>query len=321
MSFPYKPLFIVGYPRSGTTWTMWLLTQHPEVVVSLHGGFFHSLAPLYNWTNSPGSFGKFIIPSSNVETTQSGNDNNLYIDWPTAFSREHFNQIVHHLTCEYFNTIAQYGDNPKVVVENTPENLEFLPWIIDAVPEAFVLYIIRDPRSVWLSVYRSLQSWMEPHTKGSFPRTLVQNMILWRKYMDLSWEIQKSTGNYAEIKFEDLKTNGPNELQRIFNWLDLPNDKKLCEQAFANTTIQKLKQKMPSPTGFFNKGLKDGWKKKLSNSEIRQIEYLVGSWMDELNYERQLPVQAHKPWQLWVSEQKTKTFLVAKRQIKKFIER
>lgn len=319
MSLPYKPLFIVGYPRSGTTWTMWLLAQHPEVVVSLHGGFFHSLVPLHNWINSPGSFGKFIIPSPKKETTQNADDNNLYIDWLTAFPREHFNQLLRHLTCEYFDTIARYGDHPKVAVENTPENLEFLTWILDAVPEAYILCVIRDPRSVWLSVHRSLQSWMEPSTKGSFPRTLVQNMNLWRKYMDLSRQLQKSTGNYAEIKFEDLKSNGPSELQRIFNWLDLPNDKNLCGQAFTNTTIQKLKQKMPSPTGFFNKGLKDSWKKKLSKSEILQIEYLVGSWMEELDYERHFPVQKNKPWQLWLSEQKTKTLLTMKRQIKKFV--
>lgn len=302
MAPPYKPVFIVGHPRSGTTWTMWLLSQHPDVVASFHSGFFHHLDSIEKWRQEPGSFGKFIIPSLSAENVQTSNRSNRQVLWKDAVSPQIYTKQLREMTCQLFNTMAAYGSNPKVVVENTPENMEFMGWILELVPEAYVLHVCRDPRSIWLSIRNSFRSWMNLNGKGAFPPTLRQNILQWCRYQDLGREIQSRTNNYFEVKYERLKYDGINELMRLFHWLDLPADQEFCQQALANSTVEKLKDVMPSPKGFFGKAQADSWQNDLSKSDIKQIEYLAGDWMDKLDYKRQFPPLSTPPWQLKASK-------------------
>lgn len=294
---------------------MWLLAQHPEVIVSFHAGFFHSLASIEKWRHTPGSFGKFIVPALSADPGKTPNNNGRQIKWQSAIPPDLFQNQLRNMACEFFDTLAGYGNNPKVVVENTPENIKFLSWILDILPEIRILHIIRDPRSIWLSVRNSNRSWVTPNDNNTFPTTLLECAGDWCKYMDLSREIQEKTSHYTELKYEALKDDGIHELERIFDWLQLPVNSKFCKQALENTTLDKLKQKMPSPAGFFNQGKKERWKKELAYSEIRQIEYMAGHWMDNLQYERQLPAQEHKPWQLWMGEQKDRVARFIKRKV------
>ena len=42
-------VFIIGLPRSGTTWMMWLLAQHPEVVALQQSGMFLPIKRMEEW--------------------------------------------------------------------------------------------------------------------------------------------------------------------------------------------------------------------------------------------------------------------------------
>jgi hypothetical protein len=298
----FKPLFIIGYPRSGTTWTMWLLSQHPEVVTSFHGGLFLSMKHLEKWRKTPGKFGKFILPSLLPDETSDESQDNRQVKFANVLPPNFFQKQIEEITYEYFNLIASQGINPKFVVENTPENMELMSWILEIVPEAYVLHVVRDPRSVWLSVRRAFQSWKRLNRPNTFPPTLPKNMRLWSEYMVLGSDIQKKSNHYTEIKYESLHENGIAELERLFHWLDLPTNELQCERILENSTIDKVKEAIPSPKGFFGKGKPYSWKKVLSNSEIRQIEFLADELLDKYQYKRHFSPQARQPWQLWIND-------------------
>ncbi len=315
MSRSYKPLFIVGYPRSGTTWTMWLLSQHSEVVASFHGGFFHALANTISWRQTPGNFGKFIVPNLNRENLNSVSQAEQRIDWMTALPQDIFNKQLREMAHEFFDAIAAQGQTPSVVIENTPENLEFLSWILDMMPEAYILHVIRDPRSIWSSIHKAMKSWLKPNMEGAFPPTLAKNSALWCDYMQMGRDLEKRTSQYTEVRYEALKSDGPTELARLFDWLDLPVDSNFCEQALANSAMDKMKKELPSPQGFFGKGQSTSWKDTLANSEIKQIEYLAGDWMEKLGYKRHFPIQTNRPWQLTISDFKSRIARFLRRRI------
>ncbi len=273
---------------------MWLLAQHPEVVASFHGGFFQSLQFIDSWRKTPGSFGKFIVPALSANI---GN-NNRKIDLVKILPPNLFHSQLIEISKEYFNILSKYGNNPQAIVENTPEDMELMLWILDLFPEAYILHVVRDPRSIWLSIRNALNSWNYPKKSETFPPTLPKNLRRWCRYLNLGRKIQLKAQHYYEFKYETLHENGAEELERIFHWLGLEADQEFCEQAMKNATIEKLKRAMPSPKGFFGKGKTNSWKDSLSNSEIKQIEYLGGVWLDYYNYERQFPPSSRSPWQL-----------------------
>jgi hypothetical protein len=219
------------------------------------------------------------------------------------------------MTWDFFDMIAAQGNNPAVAVENTPENMVFLSWILEIFPEAYVLHIIRDPRGVWLSIRKSLKSWLNPAKDGALPPTLARNMTTWVDYMGLAVDIQKQTNQYTEVRYEALEENGSAELERLFNWLGLRADKEFCEQAIANSALDKMKKEITAPEGFFGIGNSNSWRTTLSNSEIKQIEYLAGDWMDKLGYSRQFPRINRRPWQLSLSEFQSKIAGIGRRRL------
>jgi hypothetical protein len=303
LDLDYRPVFLVGHPRSGTTWLFWLLAHHPNVVASYHSGLFLSLAPFEKWRRTPGSFGKFLLPAPPAADGRSQGWQASQIDLLDALPSDLFTKAARQAASTFFDSIAAHGENPLVVVENTPENLEILPWILDVMPEASVLHMIRDPRSIWLSIRNAFRSWMPLNSAGGFPRGLAANIGRWRKYMEIVAVVEARTDSFLAVRYERLKADGTSELARIYSWLGLPADLSFCEAAIANSEIEKMKQQMPAPEGFFGRGSTEGWRESLSGAQVRQIEYLVGDWMDRLGYERQWPVASRMPWQLRLNTQ------------------
>ena len=80
-----KRLFVVGVPRSGTTWTMLLLAQHPAVTACQQAGFFHSLKQLEDWWRKGGKYGK------NVVAVAEGNGGDTA---PGAYSRTELKDLL-----------------------------------------------------------------------------------------------------------------------------------------------------------------------------------------------------------------------------------
>ena len=70
-----KRVFIIGCPRSGSTWLSLLLSQHPEVTVFQHAKFMQYLRSLYAWWKKKDvGFGKSIVSvaSNDVEPPTTG---------------------------------------------------------------------------------------------------------------------------------------------------------------------------------------------------------------------------------------------------------
>jgi hypothetical protein len=302
-----KLVFIVGEPRSGTTWLMWLLARHPSVAASFHSSLFHALKPLRQWWTKEVPYGKTVH-------THTGNaqDPVSEIKLNGLLSFEKFIELVRPLASHVFDQIASCGSDVRVVVEDTPENLEFLQWILQIFPDAYVLHIIRDPRSVFSSQRAAAYSWVPPRI-GRIATNPVLLARSWRAYLELGGKVRKKTSRYREIHYEKLLSNGAQELAAIFAWLELPADDALVQSAVEAGAIDSLKKK-DLPKGFVRKGSAEGWRGELSKRDIRAIEYIAGDQMERLGYELVMP-RGRKPFQVRRHEfttealRKTNTFL------------
>ena len=286
-----KRLFIIGCPRSGSTWTMFLIAQHPDVVVCQHNRLFDALTGFREWFIRMKSHGvtgprfgmSVVVPTAEKERGEARGAKFLQL-----LPEDDFYTICRQAVSAVYDRIASHNPGAKVVVDKTPENGRQGDFILRVFPDAYFLHIMRDPRAVSSSVMaaaRSFEPNFPPHARGA--------ARMWLSDTIKGQEIGRLTSNYLEVRYESLKANGPEELQRIYSWLGLPSDLALCEKAVESSTIDRMRPMTGG--GHFRKGETDSWRGDLSSGDVRIVEYLAGDLMDELGYQRTLPPSRRKP--------------------------
>ena len=274
-------VFIVGFPRSGTTWVSWLMAQHPAVLSCQQGGIFHALQPLRGWWSAQGEYAKAVVGLG---------DGMERADMTGALGPA--GPALRPLVRGVFERVAALDDDASVVVEQTPENLVQVDFISEVLPEARFLHVVRDPRSVLCSLQKAVASWADP---GGFPTSPVEFSRMWCEYMERAEALDRASDRYLEVRYEDLLADGPPHLEKIWSWLGLESDPQLRAKAVENCRIDNLRQKATAPRGFFRQGTSEGWRQELAGSQLRIVEYVAGEAMAARGYQRALAVRSRPP--------------------------
>lgn len=295
-----KRLFIVGCPRSGTTWTLMLLAQHPKTVAAQHVSFFHALRHLEDWwlgtqKRKQGAFGQSVVSiAKDAESPEKG------VKFDDLITEERFYAMCRRAADDLFSGILERRPDAEVLVEKTPENVRIAPFIAKVYPDAYFLHIVRDPRAV----YASLKSAVKTFEKSaSFPGNPIAGARFWEDDVSRGVAIPEVSDRYLEVRYESMLENGEAELARIYEWLGMPVTPDFCAKAVEAASMKNLRKIESAPQSFFRRGEADGWKDELSEEEIRILEYMLGEWLDRLGYARTLGTDVKKPVKLALEQQ------------------
>ncbi|MEM8663759.1 MAG: sulfotransferase, partial [Pseudomonadota bacterium] len=118
---PYKPVFVVGMPRSGTSLCEEVLARHPSV-----------------W-----GAGELEDIRLAVARASMANGNRLCHDSVVS------------IRAQYLNALEQIDAPHGVVTDKMPGNFRFVGFMRLAFPEATIIHMKRDPVAVCWSIYRS----------------------------------------------------------------------------------------------------------------------------------------------------------------------
>jgi len=282
-----KTVFIVGVPRSGTTWTMMLLEQHPRITVLQQSGLFHALQPLHKWWRSRGGYGKRIVSSAKTSGEPGASTERRDSFVGDLLDAEQLNAFCEPILRYVYNSIRRSTPGASVVVDQTPENLEFAERILEVMPDAWFLHIVRDPRAVFASMRAANATW----AKGSFPNQPETVGAMWRNYAERVRDLKKRTERIKEVRYEDLLSDGHAQLSSIFSWLQLEFDDAAVETALQNCSMRKLRQASVAPPTFLRKGTAKGWQVEVSAGQQACVEYTAHPFMEAYNY----PVSSSRP--------------------------
>ena len=123
------PVFLVGFPRSGTTLADRMLAAHPEIAIVEERPTLHEL--LARIAGSDGAHHSFdTLDSAEAETLR------------TAYWQRVGDEVA-----------GKAGDLPTVVVDKLPLNLVYVAPIWRVFPNARFIVALRDPRDVVLSCF------------------------------------------------------------------------------------------------------------------------------------------------------------------------
>ena len=290
-----KYVFIVGCPRSGSTWTTFLLAQHQQVATFQHAKIFDYLANMERWHRNKTAYSFIVQPNDGYNIQPSGEGN---LRLAEVLPQEDLYPLLRGVAEGILDSVASIRDGTSVVVDKTPENGHLADFILKVLPDAYFLHIVRDPRSVFCSHRSASKSW----ASWEFPTQPIDGARTWHRDVTASLAIAQKTERYLEVRYEDLKDKGVSELGRIMNWLDLPADQIFCEQAVAASAKDKVRPNKELPKGFVRKTSAGGWRDELSTGDTKVIEYLTGELMTQLGYELTTEPGAATALRVWLRE-------------------
>ncbi len=168
-----------------------------------------------------------------------------------------------------------------------PDNLLYMPWIKEELPDALFIHMIRDGRDVAVSMNK--EGWIRP-----FPwdrkRSLLVAALHWR------WKVTRGRQlgrlmlpDYLEVRFEDLVTRNRETLVGIGNFIghdldcDRINNIAIGTLSDPNSSFRTGHEAKYSPVG--------RWRRLLSSDDIARMEPLISSLLEQLGY----PLAAPNP--------------------------
>ncbi|MGH7562441.1 MAG: sulfotransferase, partial [Gemmatimonadales bacterium] len=270
--------------------------QHPSVVVCQHNRLFEALTGFRDWfrrMQAAGSTGNRFGVSVVLPTDQSREDDGTVARFLEILPEDEFYAVCRQAVSTIYDRIASNKPDAEVLVDKTPENARQGEFILRVFPDAYFLHIMRDARAATSSVVAAAKSF-----EKRFPTEVWNAARLWQSDTEKAREIGRKTDRYLEVRYEALKADGPQELQRIFSWLGLPSDLDQCERAVEASKIDRMRQMNTQTKGFFRKGETDSWRGDLTSADVRVVEYIAGGLMDELGYRREFPPARRKPFAL-----------------------
>ena len=143
-------VFVVGYPRSGTTMMASWLTGFPGVAVTPETHFFGDLFDSHlrpRGRNSTRALKNEFLARLRFQDLGLKEQDLLPANSPKRIKRSAFFQIC-------LGAFAR-REKASLVVEKTPENLFHLTELLREFPQAKVIVIIRDPRDCILSLQKT----------------------------------------------------------------------------------------------------------------------------------------------------------------------
>ena len=183
----------------------------------------------------------------------------------------------------------------RLLVEKTPDHVKHMDAILEILPKARFIHIIRDSRSVVSSLLAASRSeW------GKWaPSTAREASILWylsiKKAKEFSSQLLPS--QYFEVHYENLKTDTFDQLQNIFRFLNVETDDRLIEAIIDEQRFDKQAatggsalaganavSDQKEPEGFFRKGKLESWKEDLTIYEKAIVWRYTHKLMKECGY-------------------------------------
>ena len=282
-----KRVFIVGCRRSGTTWTMLLLAQHPDVVALQQIDYLRRFSKLGSWYRTREEFGACALTPNLVEGVEAERmpDGLARVALPAAQSAERWVELARELVDDTYARFAALNPGTRALVEQTPEYVRIWEEVLELVPDARFLHIVRDPRSVFASQKNAARSWADP-TRFSHDALAVARE--WASEVEHGRAIAAALPDperLLELRYEDLRGSPEEHLTRLHEWLDLPSDPESRKAAVEACSLERMRGTSHAPRGFFRKGETEGWRRELSRGEIRTIEYVAGELMRANGYE------------------------------------
>ncbi len=294
--------FIVSAPRSGSTWLMQALNQHPQIYATeqrLFGNFCEI------WPNLDGT------ATPRITFDQFATANAMHMQFqPLGLNRKSFieqfqtsyHEFLHGFYKSHFD--KSRVDKSVFVDKVTPYRgtvAQVLKSIRHFFPDSKIIYLVRDGRDV---VTSGAFDWLarEPRDSARYQAFIDRepNLKLERFFDDQlletwanHWQechlaIQQSGWTTLSLRYESMLADQAVELQRVCNLLAVDDSLEGCQQCADQVGFEKMTGRKPGsadPTAKARTGIAGNWKQWFTKMDGQLFAEHAGEALFALEYE------------------------------------
>jgi hypothetical protein len=206
----HNMVFIVGCPRSGTTWLQSLVRSNPMV----HSG---PESHVFQWYLGP------LLRKWNSELVDRDTGMGNYLQ------EEEFQSILRRFMLQILAPMASKLKDGELFVDKTPGNGIFMKEISELLPESKVVHMLRDGRDVTASLMDASKGW----AKAWAPNDCSGAAKMWVKSVTAVHNSAKTyhAELFHEVRYEALWTDPQRTLGDLIRFLGLDWDEQNMRDA------------------------------------------------------------------------------------------
>ena len=276
MDAPY--FFVLGLPKSGTTWVQKALDAHPQLVCRGEGKFMAFRKELSKaaakYSNHIAGYQKKVFGE----------------EFFPPMPRAEFDRLYR---CFIEGRLIGDGAPPGVqrIGNKDPEHGPVLSDLAQHVPGAAFIHVIRDPRDVAVSTWHHMRR-VEPgfvETIGDFEALARQIVAEWRAYVRGVRRVNaEKVLEYMEIRYEDLHTDPTANLSELYSFLGVAAAPSVVEAALERASFERASggraRGEPDTLSFYRKGAVGDWRNYMSEDLSDEILQSTDGLADALGY-------------------------------------
>jgi len=274
--------FIIGRPRSGTTMLRTMLDAHPNILIPLENAKLIHLQQKYATKNI---LTKNIIENLLNDFLNDYTNTQWKIDkielkknlLSLVGNNTSFDSIIKIIYSHFQSSFKK--EDIQLIGDKSPINsLYLLKLYYKSFRNAKFIYISRDPRDNIFSIKKN----------RTYPEPTAILANYWKKSVKQYFKLKNiAPRQIIHVKYEDLLKSPREELKRITSFLSIDFHDRMLEfykqkQNYSDNYIKKWESTLFKP---LNQSHFDLWKKNMSSSDIKKIEYHCKKSIQQMSYE------------------------------------
>lgn len=264
-------LFIIGSPRSGTTWLQTMVGAHPMVCTTVELTLFSN----------------YTAPWIKAWNDESANIKNglWHQGIPFLWSEDEFYLFLREFLAKVYDKVIATKPQATHILDKQPYYSRYVEDIHRLVPNARFIHVIRDGRDVACSLMAAQR------TMGFGTDTVESSAREWKECVEAAQKARNYPGQYLEVRYESLLNDGVNTLSRVFEFAGLPLSPPQAAQLLSDHGFEKMKatrmapvKDIKEPAGHFRKGNAGSWTQELGPVRRYAFDKIAGDLLIELGY-------------------------------------
>lgn len=279
-----QPVFIVGTPKSGTTFLLSLFDSHPNAITLLETAAYH--VPMRGMVGHSqrvsilNQFYSSLMQEHSIHAKITPDVFRRTIETMTiALDRQALPKaLIYGFVSMVLDGLGSLADQTTHFIEKTPRHYDSVDRILADFPQAKIIHVLRDPRDNYLALKRMMD---EPGYQGIgyHPTSFLQDRLL-ASLESAYTNVQKYGQQYRLVFYEDLILGGEPVIRDLVSWLGLPwsdvllvpsyNGELWCGNSLASDLKDRLKPFDRRPIG--------RWKEALTEQERDVVEWIIEAY-------------------------------------------
>lgn len=280
-------VFLVGCPRSGTTWLQKLLASHPKIISGEESHFFSLYVgpQLRAWKD---------------QKTHHFNAGRGHAAGPPAYFEENeFIMILKNYLLTLLKPLIDRLQPGELFLEKTPSHALFIPEIKELLPDSRFIHIRRDPRDVVASIMAASKGWGATWA----PSRAAGAAAMWVQHVQAVHDSARdlSTNDFCEVSYERLWDCTLETLKDLTHFLAMPWSEDAIKLAIERNKVDVMESSgtpipvygevrarsgkiAKLPQGFIRNGRPHTWKSQLSVTEKIKVWRATRKIMQNAGY-------------------------------------